>query len=112
MAKNKEENKAPDSPLFMSLSKRIRELNDGIEQYETKQYTGYKLNINFAEVQVQKKRIKISLLGRINYKDSKGMIRQETNTCTRTLNKYVYLESADELDDVMALIRQSYRSVL
>ncbi len=96
--------------LFDKLNNRIMNLSANIKREFKKLYIAYKLDTNFVDVVIQKQRLRIS----VNMKfsevyDPKKLCRDITN-----LGRWgngdaeLFFEHLDELDDVMAIIEQSY----
>lgn len=97
--------------LFDSLDERIRLLDEAITARATSFYVAYRLGNNFADVQIGKNHIKIHMRP-ADFDDPKGLIEKIPDGYNWTLNRRVYLKSADELDYVTGLIEQSYKDVL
>lgn len=96
--------------LFDMLDHRICNLSPDVKREFKKLYIAYKLDTNFADVVVQKQRLRISLNMKFSeIHDPKGMCRDITG-----LGRWgngdveVFFEHTSEIDDVMALIEQSY----
>ncbi len=96
--------------LFAKLNHRIMNLSSDIKREFKKLYIAYKLDTNFVDVVIQKQRLRIS----VNMKfsevyDPKNLCHDVTNL-GRWGNGDVelFFEHLDELDDVMAIIEQSY----
>lgn len=96
--------------LFDKLNNRIMNLSSDIKREFKKLYIAYKLDTNFVDVVIQKQRLRIS----VNMKfsevyDPKKLCHDVTN-----LGRWgngdaeLFFEHLDELDDVMAIIEQSY----
>ena len=96
--------------LFDMLDRRICNLSPDVRREFKKLYIAYKLDTNFADVVVQKQRLRISLNMKFpKIYDPKGLCRDITG-----LGRWgngdveVFFEHTSEIDDVMALIEQSY----
>ncbi|MDD7339729.1 MAG: DUF262 and DUF1524 domain-containing protein [Eubacteriales bacterium] len=96
--------------LFEALDKRIMNLSPAVKKEYKKLYVAYKLDTNFADIVIQKQRLRIS----INMKfseiiDSNGICRDITGL-GRWGNGDVelFMESKDELDQVMEIVKQSF----
>jgi uncharacterized protein with ParB-like and HNH nuclease domain/predicted transport protein len=100
----------PIRPLFDELRKRVLNLDAGVHEEVRKQYIAYRLTTNFVEVVALTNELKLYLdiaidelndlsgLGR----DVDGVGRWGTGTVE------VRLADLDQLEDVMALVRQSF----
>lgn len=96
--------------LFKQLQKRILNLDVSVREEVKKQYIAYKTTSNFADVEPQKKRLRITLNLPFNeIDDPKGLCKNLTG-----IGHYgngdveISLTSSDQLDDAMDLIRQSF----
>lgn len=96
--------------LFQQLRKRILNLDASVKEEILKIYIAYKTDTNFVDVVPLKSRLNLTLnvkFGEIQ--DPKGLCKNVTGN-----NKWgngdveVRLTSADQLDDVMALVKQSF----
>lgn len=96
--------------LFEQLRKRILNLDASVREEIKKHYIAYKTATNFADVEPQKSRLKVFLNARFDE------INDPKNLCWDVTGKghsgngdvEVRLSSADQLEDVMALVRQSF----
>lgn len=96
--------------LFDKLNHRIMNLSSNIKREFKKLYIAYKLDTNFVDVVIQKQRLRIS----VNMKFSE--VYDPKNLCHDVTNlgrwgngdAELFFEHLDELDDVMAIIEQSY----
>lgn len=96
--------------LFDKLNNRIMNLSSDIKREFKKLYIAYKLDTNFVDVVIQKQRLRIS----VNMKFSE--VYDPKNLCHDVTNlgrwgngdAELFFEHLDELDDVMAIIEQSY----
>ncbi|MDI6619556.1 MAG: DUF262 and DUF1524 domain-containing protein [Clostridiales bacterium] len=96
--------------LFDMLDRRICNLSPDVKREFKKLYIAYKLDTNFADIVVQKQRLRISLNMKFSeIHDPKGLCKDITG-----LGRWgngdveVFFEHTSEIDDVMALIEQSY----
>lgn len=97
--------------LFEVLDKRIMNLSSDVKREYKKQYIAYKLDTNFADIVIQKQRLRIS----VNMKysqvyDPKGLCKDITNL-GRWGNGDVelFMEHTSDVENVMEIIEQSYR---
>jgi predicted transport protein len=97
--------------LFDELRERLLMLDDSVNEKPNTLYVAYRVSKNFAEVHIGKNQIKI-FLRPIDYVDPQGSVDKIPDGYNWTLNRRVYLKSADELDYVFGLIEQSYKNVL
>jgi len=96
--------------LFEQLRKRILNLDTSVREEILKIYIAYKTDTNFVDVVPLKSRLNLTLNVKFgDIQDPKGLCKNVTGN-----NKWgngdveVRLTSADQLDDVMALIKQSF----
>ena len=96
--------------LFEKLNTRIMNLGTSVRREFKKLYVAYKTDTNFADIVIQKSRLRIA----VNMKfsgivDPKGLCKDITGI-GRWGNGDVelYLDGLDGLDDVMEIIAQSY----
>ncbi|MBA4372010.1 MAG: hypothetical protein C0402_04020 [Thermodesulfovibrio sp.] len=97
--------------LFEEMRQRILTLDEAIKEKATSIYMGYRVTKNFAEVYIQKNRVRM-FLRPLDYEDPRGFVQQIPEGYSWTLNRSVYLSSMADLDYVMGLIEQSYKDVL
>lgn len=102
---------APIRSLFEELREKILAIDESITEKATTLYLAYRVSKNFAEVHIAKHHLKI-LLRPVDYNDPKGMVEKIPDEYNWTLDRRIYLKSADDLDSVMAMIEQSYKNVL
>ena len=96
--------------LFEELRKRILNLDADVREEILKIYIAYKTTTNFVDVASQKSRLRLTL----NVKF--GELQDPKGFCTEVSNKGRYgngeiecfLYTPNQLDDIMALIKQSY----
>lgn len=96
--------------LFQKLRRRILNLDPSVREEIKKWYIAYKTTTNFVDVVPQRNRLRLSLnmeFGEVD--DPKGICKDVTNV-GRWGNGDVEigLSSSDQIEDVMALVRQSY----
>lgn len=96
--------------LYLLLDSRIRNLSSAVHREYTTHYIAYKYDTNFVDVKVQKKQIKLYLNMKFaKVHDPKGLCRDITNIGAHgNGDVMVFLRNADEIDDIMKLILQSY----
>ena len=97
--------------LFGELRERIRTMDEQIIERPTSFYVAYRLSKNFAEIQIQKNQINISLRP-TDYVDPRNLVEKLPDSYNWTMDRRVYLSSANDLDYVCGLIEQSYQTVL
>ncbi|MGV0997730.1 MAG: DUF5655 domain-containing protein [Fluviibacter sp.] len=97
--------------LFGQFRERILAIDDLIEEKPNSLYVAYRRSKNFAEVHINKSGLKIHLRP-IEYTDPKNLVGQIPEGYNWTLNRRVYLKTHSELEDVFALVEQSYQDVL
>lgn len=97
--------------LFDRLQEQIVNLDEGIEEKPTSLYVAYRAAKNFAEVHIGRNQLKIHLRP-IDYDDPRKLVQKIPDGYNWTMDRRVYLESADDLDYVLDLIEQSYKNVL
>jgi uncharacterized protein with ParB-like and HNH nuclease domain/predicted transport protein len=96
--------------LFLELRKRILNLDASVIEEILKIYIAYKTDTNFVDVVPLKSRLNLTLnvkFGEIQ--DPKGLCKDVTGKGKwGNGDVEIWLTSADQLDDVMALIKQSF----
>ncbi|RNC71835.1 MAG: hypothetical protein ED859_03795 [Desulfuromonadales bacterium] len=102
---------ADTTALFQEIRQRIFQLDESIQEKATKLYVSYRVTKNFAEIYIQKNQLKL-FLRPVDYDDPKGFVQQISEGYNWSLNRSVYLKSADDLDYVVGLVEQSYKDVL
>lgn len=95
--------------IFDDLRAQILALGLDVIERAVGAYIGYRTSKNFAEVQIQRSRIKLHLRG-IN-DDPQGRAVKIPDTRGWTLNYETSVETASELEYAMRLIQQSYNDV-
>jgi predicted transport protein len=97
--------------LFEQLRERILALDESITEKATSLYVAYRRAQNFAEVLPGKTHLKIHLRP-IVYADPRGAVEKVPESYNWTMDRRIYLKSAEELDYVVGIIEQSYQDVL
>lgn len=97
--------------LFGELRERILALDESISERANTLYVAYRMAQNFAHVHLGKNQLKISLRP-IIFVDPKKLVEKIPEGYNWTMNRRIYLQSADELEYVMGIIEQSYKNVL
>lgn len=100
--------------LFKELQERILKLDDKINEKVLKHYVAYSLDRNFVEVLIQANALKVYI--DINKKELDDP-RQISEDCTEighwaTGDSYFKINSLDDVNYAMSLIKQSYESKL
>lgn len=97
--------------LFDMLDKRICNLSPSIKREFKKLYIAYKLDTNFVDIVVQRQRLRISINMKFSeIHDPKGLCRDITGIGRwGNGDAEVFFEHTSEIDDVMELIKQSYK---
>ncbi len=97
--------------LFQQLRRRILNLGPSVREEIKKLYVAYKTTTNFVDVVLQRKRLRLSLnMAFDEIDDPKGFAKDVTD-----LGRWgngdveIGLSSLDQLEEVMDLVRQSYR---
>lgn len=100
--------------LFDALDRRIQNIGVGVKREFKKLYIAYKLDTNFADIVVQKQRLRVSLNMKYSEMyDPKGLCHDITG-----LGRWgngdveVFFEHMSDIDDIMQLIEQSYKKQL
>lgn len=96
--------------LFEHLRKHLLNLDASVKEEILKLYIAYKTSTNFVDIVPQKNRLRLSLNMKFNE------IHDPKRMCVDVTNKgrwgngdvEVYMTSIDQIEDVMALIRQSF----
>ncbi len=97
--------------LFKALNARILNLGTFVKREFKKQYVAYKADTNFADIVIQKARLRLSLNMKFSEViDPKGLCKNITGL-GRWGNDDVEVgfESLDQLEDVIALIEQAFK---
>ena len=96
--------------LFEQLRKRILNLGDSVSEEIHKIYIAYKITTNFVDVVPLKSRLSLTLNLKFgDIQDPKGLCKDVTGKGKWGNGDIeVWLTSADQLDDVMALVKQSF----
>ncbi|MGI6127027.1 MAG: GmrSD restriction endonuclease domain-containing protein [Planifilum sp.] len=98
--------------LFDMLDKRIMNLSPDVTREFKKLYIAYKLDTNFVDIVVQKQRLRISLNMKFSEIYDPNSMCHDVTGLGRWGNGDVeiYFEHTTDIDDVMELVEQSYRS--
>ncbi|HZU68075.1 MAG TPA: DUF262 and DUF1524 domain-containing protein [Ktedonobacteraceae bacterium] len=96
--------------LFERLRKRILNLDPGVREEFRKLYIAYKINTNFVDIEPQKSQLRLFLNMKFSeISDPWGYCRDVTNIGHHGNGDVeVNISSAEQLDDVMDLVRQSF----
>ena len=99
-------------PLFEKLDERILSLSNSITKEYKKLYVTYKLKRSFVIISFQKTKLCISINMKFtDVKDPKGICKKNTNvTGWGRGDCELFLDTLNQLDDVMDIIKQSYVS--
>ena len=97
--------------LFAEFRERVLAIDDSIEEKATKLYVAYRRSKIFTDVLINKNGLKI-LLRPTRYEDPKNLVEQVPETFNWTLDRRVDLKDMSGMDDVLALVEQSYKDVL
>ena len=97
--------------LFEKLNIRILNLGTFVKREFKKLYIAYKADTNFVDVVIQKTRLRLSLnMKYADVIDPKGICRDISNVGRWGNGEVeVFIDSLDDLDDVIALIEQAFR---
>lgn len=100
--------------LFNHLRQAILELGDGVEETPVKLYVAYKTTKNFCEVEIQSKQLKLFLdIPCQELNDSRKLGRDVSGIGHwGSGSTQVHLDTVDDIDYVMSLVRQSYERTL
>ena len=97
--------------LFEKLNIRILNLGTFVKREFKKLYIAYKIDTNFVDIVIQKSRLRLSVNMKYNeVVDPKGLCKDITS-----LGRWgngdieLFLDSLDQIDDVMAIITQSFQ---
>lgn len=97
--------------LFDAFRERVLMLDEDIEEKLTQYYVAYRASGNFAEVHIGKNQIKIHLRP-IEYDDPVGRVDKIPDGYNWTMDRRIYLNSPSDLDYVLGIVEQSYKSML
>jgi predicted transport protein len=100
--------------LFHHLQKEITGLGDSVEEAPVKLYIAYKTTRNFCEVEIQSKQLKIFLdIPLKEMQDPRKLARDVSGIGQwGTGDTQIILDSVENLEYAMSLIRQSYERTL
>lgn len=98
--------------LFDMLDRRIMNLSSNVKREFKKLYIAYKLDTNFVDIVIQKQRLRVSInMKYTDIYDPKGFCKDITG-----LGRWgngdteLFFEHTSDIDDVMAIIEQSYNN--
>jgi len=97
--------------LFEDIRARIFELDENITEKATTLYVAYRVTKNFAEIHIGKNQLKIHLRP-IDYVDPDGRVEKIPDSYNWTMDRRIYVKSADDLVSTMQIIEESYQDVL
>ena len=97
--------------LFVILREQIKAMDENVTERVTNAYVAFRASKNFAEVHLQKARLRILLRDR-DYDDPRGFIEKLPDAYNWSLNRQLYLKDAEDLSYVLGLVEQSYQDVL
>lgn len=96
--------------FFEKLDTRIMNLSSSVRKEFKKLYVAYKLDTNFADIVFQESRLRIAInmdFSEVN--DPKGICRDVTGLGRwGNGNVELFMDNLGELDDIMAIIKQSF----
>lgn len=109
----KEQNNASDSirALFDDLRERIMALDRYVIEKPGKRGIAYRLDKNFAEVQIRKEWLVIYLRP-IDFEDPQNLVEKIGEGYTVTMNRRITLADPRDLDYVFGIVEQSYQNIL
>ena len=90
---------------------RIMLLDESIEERPASYYIAYRLSKNFAEIHIDKTKVKI-FLRPVEYDDPRNIVEKIPDSYNWTINRRVYIDNIEDVDYIMQLIEKSYRDVL
>lgn len=99
------------SKLFILLREQITAMDENVTERVTNAYVAFRASKNFAEVHLQRARLRILLRDR-DYDDPRGLLEKLPEAYNWSLNRQVYLKDVEDLSYVLGLIEQSYQDVL
>ena len=99
--------------LYKELDEKIMAINDQIEKKYTQTYIGYKTTRNFAEIHIQANSIQIYVLvEKGSKKDFNNKLITVPESYQWSVNSRFNINSIDELDYAMEIIKESYEMTL
>lgn len=101
----------PIKQLFDDFRERVLSIDESIIEKPTQLYVAYRTSGNFAEVHIGKNQLKIHLRP-IDYDDPRGLVDKIPEGYNWTMDRRVYLKSAEDFEYVSGLVEQSYKDVL
>lgn len=97
--------------LFILLREQIKAMDENVTERVTNAYVAFRASKNFAEVHLQKARLRILLRDR-DYDDPRGLLEKLPDAYNWSLNRQIYLKDVEDLSYVLGLVEQSYQDVL
>lgn len=101
----------PIKALFSDFRERVQLLDEAITVKPTQFYVAFRMAGNFAEVHIGKNQLKIHLRP-IDYDDPRQKVEIIPPGYNWTMDRRIYLSTAEELDYVIGIVEQSYKNVL
>jgi len=93
------------------LEERIKAFDEAVEEKATALYVAFRVSKNFAEIYIGKNQLKIHLRP-IEYEDPRHMVEKIPEGYNWTMDRRIYLNTAEDLDYVCGIVEQSYKNVL
>lgn len=97
--------------IFDELREKIMRMDEYIIEKPGKRTISYALTKKFAEIQISKDRLVISLRG-IEYLDPKNLVEKIGAGYVITLNRRITIYELSDIDYVLGIVEQSYQNVL
>lgn len=97
--------------LFEDLRARIFELDENITEKATTLYVAYRVTKNFAEIHIGKNQLKVHLRP-IEYSDPDSKVEKVSDSYNWTMDRRIYVKSANDLAYALKIIEESYQDVL
>lgn len=109
----KDQSNASDSirALFDELRERVMTLDRYVIEKPGKRGIAYRLDKNFAEVQIRKEWLVIYLRP-IDFEDPQNLVEKIGDGYTITMNRRITLADPRDLDYVFGIVEQSYQNIL
>jgi predicted transport protein len=101
----------PFQSIANEIRSRIMLLDENIEERPTSYYIGYRLSKNFAEIHIGKTQVSVYLRP-LEYEDPLNKVEKIPDSYKWTINRKMYVNTAEDIDYVMQFIEQSYKDVL
>ncbi|MDX8128035.1 DUF5655 domain-containing protein [Methylomonas sp. OY6] len=96
---------------FEDLRARIFELDENITEKATTLYVAYRVTKNFAEIHIGKNQLKVHLRP-IEYNDPDSKVEKVSDSYNWTMDRRIYVKSANDLAYALKIIEESYQDVL